>query len=462
MLKHNAIDDLPYDPKLEKAVLGGILLKGDLIEDVIHILGKNPEDAFFDSACRQIFISILAIRRRGEHINPFSVIEELKISGKLDKVGGDQFILSLPSYIPSASFLDNFARKLKEKMILRKLSQKMKSFLEEISWGVSSTWEFVSKVEKELGEIAQESVSQDFYSISDIKTFVSEEVVGDNFNHAIPSCFPSLDEKIVGFHPGDFVIIAGRPGMGKTSFALSLAYYMALEGIPVMFFSIEMPIRLILLRMISMHSGIPLQRIISKNLADTEKSKIINAANEISKLSMFFNDSAQGITQIRSLAKRARTEKGVKAVFIDYLQQIFVEWKVERREEEISTISRLLKSLAKELNIPVIALSQLSREPERRGDNKRPQLSDLRESGSLEQDADLVLMLYRDHYYNPCQKSVMSSSPNNEENFDCCERARISEIIIAKNRNGPTGTVIGKFIGENCLYEDIKYSKVSY
>ncbi|MCS7212986.1 MAG: replicative DNA helicase [Candidatus Calescibacterium sp.] len=459
MFKHSTIDDLPYDPKLEKAVLGGILLNGDLIEDVIHILGKNPEDAFFDSACRQIFVTILSLRRKGEDINPFSVIEELKIGGKIDKVGGEEFVLSLPSYIPSAAFLDNFTRRLKEKMILRKLSQKMKTFLEEISWGVSNTWEFISKVEKEISEIAQETVSQEFYSISDIRNFVSEEVIGDEYHHAIPTCFPSLDEKIVGFHPGDFVIIAGRPGMGKTSFALSIAYYMATEKIPVMFFSIEMPIKLILLRILSMHSGIPLQRIISKNLSDLERSRIVNSANEISKLPMFFNDSVQGITQIRSLSKRARDEKGVKAVFIDYLQQIFVEWKVERREEEISTISRLLKSLAKELKIPVVALSQLSREPERRGDNKRPQLSDLRESGSLEQDADLVLMLYRDHYYNPCQKSVSASE---NENFDCCERARIAEIIIAKNRNGPTGTVLGKFIGENCIYEDIKYSKVAY
>lgn len=459
MFKYSTIDDLPYDPKLEKAVLGGILLKGDLIEDVIHILGKNPEDAFFDSACRQIFVAILSLRRKGEDINPFSVIEELKIGGKIDKVGGEEFVLSLPSYIPSAAFLDRFTRRLKEKMILRKLSQKMKTFLEEISWGVSNTWEFISKVEKEIGEIAQETVPQEFYSISDIRNFVSEEVIGDKYHHAIPTCFPSLDEKIVGFHPGDFVIIAGRPGMGKTSFALSIAYYMATEKIPVMFFSIEMPIKLILLRILSMHSGIPLQRIISKNLSDLERSRIVNSANEISKLPMFFNDSVQGITQIRSLSKRARDEKGVKAVFIDYLQQIFVEWKVERREEEISTISRLLKSLAKELKIPVVALSQLSREPERRGDNKRPQLSDLRESGSLEQDADLVLMLYRDHYYNPCQKSVSASE---NEDFDCCERARIAEIIIAKNRNGPTGTVLGKFIGENCIYEDIKYSKVAY
>lgn len=455
-----SFDEIPYDPRLEKAVLGGILLKGELIEDVIHILGKNPEDAFFDPACRQIFIAILSLRKKGEDINPFTVIEELKITGKLERVGGEEFILSLPTYIPSAAFLDNFTRKLKEKMILRKLSQKFKSFLEEINWGVSNTWEFVSKVEREISEISQESITQEFYSVSEINDFVREEVIGEDIQHAIPSCFPSLDEKIVGFHPGDFVIIAGRPGMGKTSFALSIAYYMALEEIPVMFFSIEMPIKLLLLRLLSMHSGIPLQRIIGKNLTDQEKNKIVIAANEISKLPMFFNDSAQGITQIRSLAKRAREEKGVKAIFIDYIQQIFVEWRVERREEEISSISRLLKSLAKELKIPVIALSQLSREPERRGDNKRPQLSDLRESGSLEQDADLVLMLYRDHYYNPCQKSVAGG--NGQEFFDCCEKARISEIIIAKNRNGPTGTVLGKFIGENCLYEDIKYSKIAY
>lgn len=460
MLKHSIMDDLPHDPRLEKAVLGGILLRGDLIEDVIHILGKEPDEAFYDPVCRQIFVTMLTLRKRGEEINPFSVIEELSVTGKLERVGGEEFILSLPSYIPSAVFLENFTRKLKEKMMLRKLHQKMKSFLEEISWGVSNTWEFISKVEKEISEIAQESVVQDFYPISDIRDFVREEVVGENLPHAIPTCFPSLDEKIVGFRPGDFVIIAGRPGMGKTSFALSISYYMALEGIPVMFFSIEMPIKLLLLRILSMHSGVPLQKIIAKNLSESEKMKIVNAANEISKLQMYFNDSAQGITQIRSLAKRCRDEKGVKAIFIDYIQQIYVEWKVERREEEISSISRLLKSLAKELGVPVIALSQLSREPERRGDNKRPQLSDLRESGSLEQDADLVLMLYRDHYYNPCQRALSLSE--GVENLNCCERARISEIIIAKNRNGPTGTVLGRFIGENCLFEDIKYTKVNY
>jgi replicative DNA helicase len=452
-------DEVPFDPKLEKAVLGGILLKGELIEDVIHILGKEPEDAFFDPVCRQIFQAMLSIRKRGEEINPFSVIEELKMLERLDRVGGEEFILSLPSYIPSAAFLENFTRKLKEKMILRKLSQKMKTFLEEIYWGVPNTWEFLSKVEKEIGEIAQQSVNPDFYSMEDIVSFVSEEVIGDSVRQAIPSGFPSLDEKIVGFHPGDFVIIAGRPGMGKTSFALSIAYYMAKEDIPVCFFSIEMPIRLILLRLLSMHSGIPLKKIIAKELSESEKNKLSVSAREISSLPIYLNDNAYGITQIRSLAKRIREEKGVQAVFIDYIQQMSVDWKVERREEEISTISRLLKSLAKELDIPVIALSQLSREPERRGENKRPQLSDLRESGSLEQDSDIVLMLYRDHYYNPCPRSASLNDVESESSFECCERARISEAIIAKNRNGPTGVVNIKFLGECCLFEDIRYTR---
>lgn len=378
---------------------------------------------------------------------------------RLDRVGGEEFILSLPSYIPSAAFLENFTRKLKEKMILRKLSQKMKAFLEEIYWGVPNTWEFLSKVEKEIGEIAQQSVNPDFYSMEDIVSFVSEEVIGDSVRQAIPSGFPSLDEKIVGFHPGDFVIIAGRPGMGKTSFALSIAYYMAKEDIPVCFFSIEMPIRLILLRLLSMHSGIPLKKIIAKELSESEKNKLSVSAREISSLPIYLNDNAYGITQIRSLAKRIREEKGVQVVFIDYIQQMSVDWKVERREEEISTISRLLKSLAKELDIPVIALSQLSREPERRGENKRPQLSDLRESGSLEQDSDIVLMLYRDHYYNPCSRSASLNDVEGESNFECCERARISEAIIAKNRNGPTGVVNIKFLGECCLFEDIRYTR---
>jgi replicative DNA helicase len=453
-------DDLPFDPKLEKAVLGGILLRGDLIEDVIQILGKTPEEAFFDPACRQVFLAMLSLRKRDDDITPDSVIEELKLADKLERVGGEEFILSLPSYIPSASFLESFARKLKEKMILRRLVQKMRTFIEEISWGVPNTWEFVSRVEKEIAEIVQESVNPDFYSVEDIVSFVQKEVIGGEGRQAIPSCFPSLDEKIVGFHPADFVIIAGRPGMGKTSFALSVAYYMAKEGIPVCFFSLEMPIRLLLLRLLSMHSGIPLKRIIAKDLSESEKVRLSNSARDVASLPIYFNDNANGITQIRSLAKRIREEKGIGAIFIDYIQQIFVEWKVERREEEISSISRLLKSLAKELDVPVIALSQLSREPERRGDNKRPQLSDLRESGSLEQDSDIVIMLYRDHYYNPCPKSIQDDRKEKEDSFDCCERARIAEIIIAKNRNGPTGTVLAKFIGENCLFEDIRYTKI--
>ena len=459
-----SFEDLPYDPKLEKAVLGGILLKGDLIEDVIHILGKNPEDAFFDPACRQIFAAMMSLRRRGDEINPLTVVEELKVSDKLDKVGGEDFIYSLPSYIPAASFLDSFTRRLKEKMILRKLTQKMRTFLEEISWGVPNTWEFVSRVEKEIGEVIEQSVNPEFYSTADIVNFVEDELIRDEegSRQAIPSCFPSLDEKIVGFHPADFVIIAGRPGMGKTSFALSVAYYMAREGIPVCFFSIEMPIRLLLLRLLSMHTGIPLKKIIAKKFHDSERVKISTAAREIASLPIYFNDTANGITQIRSLAKRIKNEKGIQAVFIDYLQQIFVEWRTERREEEISTISRLLKALAKELDIPVIALSQLSREPERRGENKRPQLSDLRESGSLEQDSDIVLMIYRDHYYNPCAKSAGEGGTETEriETYECCERARFTELIIAKNRNGPTGTVNIKFIGECCLFEDPKYTRI--
>ena len=211
-----------------------------------------------------------------------------------------------------------------------------------------------------------------------------------------------------------------------------------------------------------MHTGIPLKKIIAKKFHDSERVKISTAAREIASLPIYFNDTANGITQIRSLAKRIKNEKGIQAVFIDYIQQIFVEWRTERREEEISTISRLLKALAKELDIPVIALSQLSREPERRGENKRPQLSDLRESGSLEQDSDIVLMIYRDHYYNPCAKSAGEGGAETEkiETYECCERARFTELIIAKNRNGPTGTVNIKFIGECCLFEDPKYTRI--
>ncbi|MFN3660284.1 MAG: replicative DNA helicase, partial [Brevinematales bacterium] len=310
---------------------------------------------------------------------------------------------------------------------------------------------FVSKVEKEVSEVAQESLTLDFYSVSNITDFVEKIVNGEGQGTALPTGFPSIDEKIVGFHPGDFVIVAGRPGMGKTSFALSMAYYMAKDMIPVCFFSIEMPVRLLLLRLLSMHSGIPLKRIIAQDLSESEKNRISSAARELASLPIYMNDTVAGITQIRSLAKRIRDEKGVKAIFIDYIQQVFVEWRVERREEEISLISRLLKSLAKELDVTVVALSQLSREPERRGENKRPQLSDLRESGSLEQDADTVILLYRDHYYNPCQKS--------EEEFECCPQARVAESIIAKNRNGPTGTVIVKFLGEVCLFEDYKFPR---
>ncbi len=454
MISKSLQEPVPYDPKLEKAVLGGILLKGELIEDVINILGKNPEEAFFDPACRAIFSSILSLRRRGDEINPFSVIEELKVQQKLERVGGEEFIFSLPSYIPSVAFLDNLARKLKEKMIIRKMYQKFRGFIEEISWGVPNAWEFVSKVEKEISEVAQESLTPDFYSVSDIVGFVDRMINGEGKSSALSTGFPSLDEKIVGFHPGDFVIIAGRPGMGKTSFALSMAYYMAQDMIPVCFFSIEMPIKLLLLRLLSMHSGISLKKIIARDLSDSERNKISSAARELASLPIYLNDTVAGITQIRSLAKRIKDEKGIRAIFIDYIQQIFVEWKVERREEEISLISRLLKSLAKELDITVIALSQLSREPERRGENKRPQLSDLRESGSLEQDADTVIMLYRDHYYNPCPKT------EKDEVFECCPQARISESIIAKNRNGPTGTVTLKFLGEICLFEDSKFPKV--
>ncbi len=466
-----AHEDVPFDPRIEKAVLGGILLKGELIEDVIHVLGKNPEEAFYDPACRQIFHAMLSLRKRAEEINPLSVIEELKISDKLDRVGGEEFILSLPSYIPSPAHLDTVVRRLKEKMVLRQLSQKMREFLDEMAWGVPNTWEFVSRVEKEITDVVQQTVNPDFYSLADIVQFVEREVIGHQSEYTISSGFPSIDEKIVGFHPGDFVILAGRPGMGKTSFALTMAYWMARDGIPICFFSIEMPMRLLLLRLLSMHTGIPLKKIIAKRYNEHEKAKLSNAARDISYLPIYFNDSASGITQIRSLAKRVRSEKGVKAIFIDYIQQVFIEWRVDRREEEIASISRLLKSLAKEIDVTVIALSQLSREPERRGDNKRPQLSDLRESGSLEQDADLVVMLYRDHYYNPCLKSaegsgkefgssgVMNGGKEDGITLDCCERARATEAIIAKNRNGPTGIVNLKFVGECCLFEDPRYPR---
>ena len=439
-------EELPWNPKVERAVLGGILLDSSIVDDILDILGNSPEEAFFDHSHRTIFSTILKLYHRDEPVDIPTVIDEIKKNEKTQVVGGEQYIASLIEYAPSATHALGYAKILKEKKILRDVITKARQIIEEAQDGPEDINSFLDMMERTILGITRESATQEFFSSDKIPARVYE-IFSQPGARGLKTRLKNIDSLISGLQPSEFIIIAARPGIGKTSFALTIARNISLyDRVPVAIFSLEMSIDTLLQRLISMESRIDTKSLTDRTLTQEEKRTIMESAERLSKSSLYINDSIYNMLGIRSAARRLKSEKDIGIIIIDYLQQIVLDWRAEKKEQEVANISRMLKALAKELNIPIVALSQLSRNPERRGKDRRPELADLRESGSLEQDADIVILLYREGYYIPCTC---------DEKSDCtCGRREGAEANVAKNRNGPTGTVELKFLNRFCLFED--------
>ncbi len=436
----------PHSIDAEQSVLGSMLLDREATIIALEIV--RPED-FYKSAHGDIFDCIVTLFNRNEPVDLVTLTEELRRREKLEMVGGIQYLTSLSSSVPVASNVKHYAVIVEEKATLRRL---IRASEEIVTLGYSSDIEvpeLLEKAQKNIYDISQYHAKEGFVPIKDVlnTTFDNIELLyqSDKTITGTTSGFIDIDKKLNGFHKSDLILIAARPAMGKSAFALNLAQSAAIkEGNAVAVFSLEMSKEQLMLRMLSSESMVDLSNIQTGNLNEEEWGKIARAMVPLSQAQIYFDDTpGVSVTEMRSKCRRLKMESGLDLVLIDYLQLMQGDGKIENRQQEISAISRNLKIMAKELNCPVIALSQLSRAPELRSDH-RPILSDLRESGAIEQDADLVMFLYRDEYYH-----------------EDSEKQNLAEVIVAKHRHGETGTVelrwsgnIQKFMDYDRFHEE--------
>ena len=433
------IRKIPYNIEAEHSVLGGIFVKPDAISKVLEII--KSED-FYKNANKIIYDTMLECYEQGEIIDPLLVIERLKKRQKLAEVGGEEEIVSIYKSVPTAANIENYAKIFKEKAMLRKLIDVGTSVVELAYDGVDEVEAIMDKAENMIFRVAQDKEKKEVYSVKDLidEEFERLEKVYQNKGEVtgISSSFTEFDKMTSGFHPSDLVIIAARPSMGKTAFALNLALASAVKQKKgVLIFSLEMSNSQIFQRLISAESKVSMKKLRNGYLDPDEWARVGVATGRLAESPVFIADVPNvTVLEIRSIARRLKAENKLDMILIDYLQLIKGRDRTDNRQQEISDISRTLKGLARELNVPVIALSQLSRATEQRAD-RRPMLSDLRDSGAIEQDADVVIFLYRDEYYN-----------------EQSEDKGLAEVIIGKQRNGPVGTVVLRFFNEITKFED--------
>ena len=431
----------PQNIDAEQAVLGTILLQEQSILKVAEIL--SPED-FYRDAHKTIFRAMLDLFERREPHDLITVTDLLASTNKLERVGGAAYLASLTDLIPFSGPLVHHAELIRKKSILRQLIQTSSEVAARCYEDQDDIDALVDEAEKTIFEIAQSKKKQSFQAMSDVvprafdritRLFDRQEQIT-----GIATGYAGLDRMTAGLQPADLIIVAGRPSMGKTALAMNIVQHVAVaDHIPVAVFSLEMSVEQLALRMLCSIGRIDSQRIRTGRLIEKDWPDLTRATGMLTESPIFIDDTAGiGVLEMRAKARRLKTEHDLGMVVVDYLQLMQGRSRTENRAQEISDISRSLKAMAKELEVPVIALSQLNRSLESRTD-KRPQLSDLRESGAIEQDADVIAFIYRDEVYNKAE-----DNPNRG----------LAEIIVGKQRNGPTGTVKLTFRADITTFEN--------
>lgn len=430
----------PNNIEAEQSVLGSMLLDKNAISTASEILRG---DDFYKEAHKLIYDSIIELFDKDEPADIVTIVEALRTKGILDTVGGITYITNLVSAVPTTANIKHYANIVEEKATLRKLIKSSMETMDKCYTGGEEVPVILDFAEKSIFDISQKTMTNDFEPMSKIleKGFDEIERLYKNKGAitGVPTGFTELDSKTSGFQRGDMILIAARPSMGKTAFALNIAQYAAIRNnSSVAIFSLEMSKEQLAYRILCSEANIDMLKLRTGNIDDEDWVRLARSAGPIASAKIYIDDTPGiSITEMRSKCRRLKIEYGLDLVVIDYLQLMQGRNRSENRQQEVSEISRSIKALAKELSVPVVALSQLSRAPETRTDH-RPMLSDLRESGSIEQDADVVSFLYRDEYYN---KET--------------EKKNIAELIIAKQRNGPTGTVELAFIGKYTKFGNI-------
>ena len=423
----------PYSEDAEQAVLSAMLMDQDAIVRAAEMV---DDSMFYAERHRRVFRAMVSITERGSVVDPLTLADELQRRGELEAAGGKDYIGYLVDAVPTAANVEYHAEIVREKAILRTLIQVSTQVVHDAFSGMSTAVELLDQAESKIFQVSQQRKPDGFTRIKELLWPTMERIEalqrGGKTVTGVASGFNDLDELTSGFQPADLVIVAARPSMGKTAFTLNIAQHAAIEdNVPVAFFSLEMSKESLVQRMLTSEARVDSQRLRRGMLRDDDFPRLARAAGILSSAPIWIDDSP-GITllEMRSKARRLRADAAVGLIIVDYLQLMQGPTSAENRQQEVSMISRGLKALAKELNVPVVALSQLSRAPEQRtGEHKKPQLSDLRESGAIEQDADVIMFLYRQEMYD----GPVDNNGNSLEGK--------AELIVGKQRNGPTGNV---------------------
>ena len=430
----------PNDPLAEQCVLGAMLLSTDAVGEVVDVLVASD---FYRPAHEQIFDTIVDLYGRGEPVDPVTVAAQLGRRGLLVKIGGGPYLHDLLQAVPVASNAGYYAELVREKAVLRRLQDASTRITQWSTAGEGDIDAIVDRSQAEMMSVTARRSSSDFQPVSALLPGALDEIEAiagrDGDRGGVPTGFADLDAVLHGLQPGQMLVVGARPGVGKSTLALDLARAAAVShGQPTVIFSLEMSQVEIIMRLLSAEASVPLDSLRSGQMRDDDWAKIAEIMTRVSEAPLYIDDSANlTMAEIRAKARRLKQRHGLRMIIIDYLQLMTTGRRAESRQVEVSELSRQIKLIAKELAVPVVALSQLNRGPEQRTD-KRPQLSDLRESGAVEQDADLVILLHRPDLYDP------DSS-----------RAGEVDLHLAKHRNGPTTTVTLAFQGHYSRHSNL-------
>jgi replicative DNA helicase len=433
---------LPNNAEAERTVLGAVLVDNQAFNSAAEVLAR---DDFYREAHRRIFEAMGALSERSQSIDTVTLADELQRAQSLDAVGGAAYLASLVDGLPRITNVEQWSRIIKEKAVLRNLIHAGNRIVQSAFEGDEDAALILDRAEKSIFDIAERRIRQGFVGIREIvkESFRTIDQLSQSKElvTGLPTGFMDLDEKTSGLQKGDLIIVAARPAMGKTSFCLNIAQNTTKRtGEVVGVFSLEMSTKQLVLRMLCSDARVDAHKLRTGNLNEKDWARLAKAYAELSTARIFIDDSATLTPlEMRAKCRRLKAEHGLGLIIVDYLQLVSGSARAENRQQEISAISRSLKGLAKELDVPVIALSQLSRAPEARTD-RRPQLADLRESGAIEQDADIVMFIFREEEYKPSE-----------------ENRGVAEIIIGKQRNGPTGTFRLAFIKEFTRFENLEW-----
>ncbi len=432
----------PQDLDAEQSVLGGMLLSKDAIADVVEVLKAAD---FYRPAHETIYTAILDLYARGEPADPITLAAELTKRGEITRVGGAAYLHTLVNAVPTAANAEYYAEIVHERAVLRRLVEAGTRITQMGYAADGDVDEIVNRAQAEIYAVTEQRTSEDYLPLSEIMEGALDEIeaIGSRSGQmtGVPTGFTDLDALTNGLHPGQMIVVAARPAMGKSTLALDFARSCSIQyGLPSVFFSLEMGRNEIAMRLLSAEARVALHHMRSGNMTDDDWTRLARRMPEVSAGPLYIDDSPNlSMMEIRAKCRRLKQRNDLRLIVIDYLQlmQSGGSRRPESRQQEVSEMSRNLKLLAKELEVPVIALSQLNRGPEQRTD-KKPMVSDLRESGSIEQDADMVILLHREDAYE-------KESP----------RAGEADLIVAKHRNGPTATITVAFQGHYSRFVDM-------